>query len=219
MRIVIVALFLIGFSGGVKAQVDYTALIKATQSQDAEGGNLKLAWWIPAEFWEQALLQQGVAGYQAQSFLEILEPYVFVGVIEGEMGDYGTVSYTDESLLRSTLKVTGTSGEVRRPLPTDEIPEELDYLLSILKPMLQGMMGEMGSNFNFYVLSDEMDDGSRFCDPFVEGGVKIECGSSEHSFRTPLGPLLPPKICPVDDEEYMGDYNYCPYHGDKLEDK
>ncbi len=221
MKLLLIGVFSVFIFGRANAQqpVDYTALIKATQSQQGVAGELKLAWWIPVEFWEQALLQQGVTGFEIQSFLDVLEPYVFVGMIDGAIGDYGTVSYMDEKIMSATLRVTGTSGEQRTPLDPEEIPEELDYMLSLLKPMLQGMMGEMGANFHFYVFSDEMTDGTRFCDPFATGSVKIETSRSNHSIRTPLGPLLPPKVCPEDEEEFMGDYNFCPYCGHALEDK
>lgn len=219
MKYILILIAALTFSTASNAQTDFAGLVKSTQSSMGNAGEVNFAWWIPVEFWELALLQNGVSAYDAESFLELLEDYVFVAVIEGDVNGLMQVTYTDHSKIKKTIELTGTNGIIYKPLKNGDLPEELIQMLDMFKPMLQSMMGEMGANFNFFVFTDKGKDGSRVCDPYVEGSVELNFSRSSHSIRTPLGPLLAPRLCPLDEEEFSGDFNYCPYHGEKLEEK
>ncbi len=48
------------------------------------------------------------------------------------------------------------------------------------------------------------------------GSFAIEVGEMVFKWRTPLGALLHPRVCPVDGEPMKGEWSYCPFHGNEL---
>jgi len=60
------------------------------------------------------------------------------------------------------------------------------------------------------------DQGKRIASTTQEGTFSVEVGDQVFAWRTPLGSVLPKKVCPVDGEEMSGAWTYCPLHGEKL---
>jgi len=56
----------------------------------------------------------------------------------------------------------------------------------------------------------------RISNPYTKGTVHLAFQGAEYKWRTPLGSLLAPKQCPVDQEVMTGAWKYCPYHGKEL---
>ena len=201
-------------------KINLNDLIAETQLNRSNESTIKIAWWIPVEFWKGSLANQSnINKSQSDEFIEALSPYVMFAIIEGKVGPFGGISYVPFDTINKKLFLITETGEKYYPLSDDEISSDVQNLLLIFKPVLQNLIGQMGQNMHFFVFNDFTKNNNRICDPFQKGRVHLYIGDYNYAWKTPLGSLLPPKYCPVDNEKFSGAYEYCPWHGNKLETK
>lgn len=209
---------LLGFAQEVKT--DINELIEDTQINLGEQGEIKMAWWIPTEFWRVTFENEpGIPAEEVDNFMKTLEPYSIFAVVEGEIGNYGGVNYTPLETLESSLSLTGSDGKTYKSLLFTDLSADMRSFLSMFRPILVNMIGQLGENMHFFVFDDITSKGLRISDPYANGSVTLKCHNEEYKWRTPLGSLLAPKYCPVDNEEMSGAWKYCPFHGDELKEK
>ena len=199
------------------SQVDVNSLTSETQKMAPEVDKMTMVWWVPNEFWQASLSQDPtITKTQVEQFIKILSPYSLFVVVDGKIGAYGGVTYKTEQAIRDSIQLIDSQGAVYRPLARESIDAETASLLSVMKPVLSNMMGQLGQNMNFVLFPAKDKAGQPLLSPRREGSFTIKL--SEHTFkwRLPLGSLLPPKICPVDGEQLNGAWKYCPWHGKEL---
>ena len=218
--IVFIAVFVSGSVLSQEHKIDINELIEESQINTGEAGEIKMNWWIPNEFWlatfqnEPTLSQNDV-----NEFMKVLEPYSLFAVIDGEVGPFGGVTYTSESDISKSITLTDNNGKQHKPLSNSELNPDLQNFLSMFKPILINMIGQMGQNMHFFVFSDVDAKGNRIADPTQKGKITVNVVGEEYVWKTPLGSVLPPKYCPEDGEAHSGAWDYCPYHGNKLTSK
>lgn len=219
-KVLLFTLFLGSYAGTVAAQgqrVDLNALTNETQKMLPDADRVTLVWWIPDEYWEEVSAQNPqLSKAQVAAFINILSPYTLFVVVDGKIGALGGVTYKSEETLRATIQLVDAQGNSYRPLPAQSLNPDMKSLLSIMKPMLANMLGQMGENMNFIVFPSKSKTGQRIIEARREGSFTIKLAETTFKWRSPLGSLLPPKTCPVDDEQFSGAWNYCPWHGAKL---
>ena len=85
---------------------------------------------------------------------------------------------------------------------------------------MTNMVGDFGANMQYFVFDDLSANDERILNPLAEEGDftlnVVKDFSAE--FETPIPALLLDKICPKDGESLNGSWEYCPHHGDKLEE-
>ena len=105
-----------------------------------------------------------------------------------------------------------------KALPGGALSEDVVNLISTMKPVMAGMLGQFGKALEFIVYTN------------VQGGRKILSAKSKGEFdyrlydqtfhwKLPLGSLLPDKVDPETGETFPGDYVFSPYTGRKLKEK
>ena len=215
----VIAIVLIGLSGQSQThQVDLNEFIKDTQKNITNGETLKMTWWIPVEFWKVSLdSDPNVTKSQRDEIVDLLDDFVIFAVVEGKFGPFGGVTYESYEDVKKNLSLIGQNYKTYKPLDDRELDSDVKGLLSVFKPMLKNMIGEMGENMHFFVFKDIVSK-KRIADPLVDGEVVLNSMGDEYSWSTPLGALLPPKKCPEDGEPMSGGWKYCPYHGKELEE-
>jgi hypothetical protein len=203
-----------------KLDVDYAQFLKETQKSNNNPDGLNLIWWIPAEFWKLALQNNPeITAQQIEEFCTVMAPYSLFAVVDGQLGDKkakGEVHYVSYDVLRKSISLIDAEDRIFKPIDNDLLDPTVQTLLSSFKPVLKGMMGKLGENMHFFVFSDLNDEEDRISDPFAKGNVHLQVNNKEFFWRTPLGSLVPQKICPKDQEKLNGAWDYCPFHGDKL---
>lgn len=214
------ALFVFQTATAQEHKIDINQLIEESQINTGESGEIKMNWWIPNEFWiatfqnEPSLSQSDI-----DEFMKVLEPYSLFAVIDGEVGPFGGVTYTAESAITQSITLTDNNGKQYRPLSNSEISSDLQNFLSMFKPILINMIGQMGQNMHFFVFADKDAKGNRIADPTQKGKITVNVVGEEYVWKTPLGSVIPQKYCPEDGEAHSGAWEYCPYHGSKLTSK
>jgi len=204
-------------SSAISQQVDYNKFIKETQKSNTESGEISIAWWIPIEFWEITFSREKtMTEEQIEEFIKTLSPYVIFAVVDGKMGPMGGMTYTSVDSIAKSIELIVNEGKIYRPLETNDLRPDIQNLLSVFKPILKNMMGQLGENMNFFVFTDIKDKDKRVADPITNGFIQLNFCNKEYKWKVPIGSLLPLKRCPIDNELMDGSWNYCPWHGDKL---
>jgi hypothetical protein len=206
-------------SGAVPSRVKptLTELVRDTQKQSDTPEKLTLVWWVPEEFWSASFEQRGgVSQEQQDAFLQLVRPYLVVGVVDGKIGPVGGAEFSDVESVRAKLTVVDRKGGAYRPLPEAELPADVKNLASILQSVFANMAGALGEGMHFYFFPAAASDGTRVAEAAREGSFSVNVGEEIYKWHLPLGSLLALKSCPVDGEKLSGAWSYCPWHGKAL---
>ena len=96
--------------------------------------------------------------------------------------------------------------------------QEIKNLLSVLKPLMAGMLGQMGQGLEF-IIYPNTKAGKKIIDPRAAGTLEAKFFDATFRWRLPLGALMPPKVDPQTGEEFPGNYGFNPFTGEKLKVK
>ena len=197
-------------------KVKINELVGETQKSSASPKVLDLVWWIPPQFWATALANEKDGDFRKEVD-EIFSKYTVVAVVRGDLGSLGVNHYSTEPELRQGLSFTGSDGIARQPLPADKVDRRLDTLIQMLKPMFSSMLGQMGSNVNFFAFPAKDAAGKPLADPLGTGSLTLTMAGQAYAFRLPLGSLLKPQQDPASGEIFPGSYEFNPYTGAALQ--
>ncbi|BDD08584.1 hypothetical protein FUAX_10160 [Fulvitalea axinellae] len=204
-----------------KKKIDLNQLIRETQVNMTQGKNVALAWWMPQEFWEFSFRSnEAITESQIEEMMGYVRPYNVFVVLKGEIGPLGNLTNTvsPEEMAESMVLKNMVDGSEYKVLGEGEFDANLQTFLSMMKPMFKNMLGKLGENMNFYVFQGLEGDGSRVMDPTRKGKFRMAFMGKKAHWEFPLATFSAPKECPVDKKEMNGTWNYCPWHGKKLEE-
>lgn len=202
---------------GAGAQTDMNALINDTQRMHQDGARLTLVWWIPNEYWEESAAS-GAQGSQQQlkQVLALVERYVIVAVVDGELGALGNVRTRPLAELVSAIQLIAPGGARFPPLGEDQLSSDLRTFFQVMKPMMANMLGQVGKGLEFIAFDGRGPGGGRLLDPRREESFAITYDGRRYDWRLPLGSLLPPAVDARTGERFPGNYRYNPYTGERL---
>ena len=98
-------------------------------------------------------------------------------------------------------------------------------LAELIKPILSNAMGRAGENFALMFFPARTKSGNQIADATTKGSftvvLKDAAGEPEtiYLWRTPLTSFSTPRYCPAGKERVHANWDYCPWHGVKLDDK
>lgn len=195
--------------------VSVDALMTETQFSSDNPDKMEMIWYMPSSFWEISMLQDpSMTAEDAMNMVELTKDYELVAVVQGNIGNFGGITYEPLEKLRSDITVT-YAGEKLQLLDKDDYSPDLSSFLSIMKPMLVNMFGPMGENMHFMVFNSS-EDNLLPIDLTSNHDFKIALDGFNAELNLPLNSLLKEKKCPVDGAFHSGKWEYCPYHGKKL---
>ncbi len=200
-----------------ESKISLNELIIDIQKSTDNANEMIMVWWIPEEFWIAALSNDpSISQSQIDMITETLRPYLILIVVEGNIGNFGGVTYKTESAIRDRINVVDKYGGTYDPLTKDQIDLDTQNLLGMMQPVLVNMLGPMGQNMHFFLFPSRNNNMDQIANPNKEGMFGVNLGTNKFSWRLPLGSLLPQKICIKCNEKLSGAYNFCPYCGGKL---
>jgi hypothetical protein len=201
-----------------ESKVNINKLTEETQKMSEESDEMFLVWWIPEEFWKASFAgNPDITQAQTEDFLKIIRPYTLVVVVDGKIGSFGGITYKPEGSIRESIEVKDKNGITYRPIRQDEIENDTQNFLSIMKPIFVNMLGQMGENMHFVLFPAKNKQGQNLVDPKVKGTFTVNLDNKNFTWKLPLGSLLPQKVCSVCGEKLSGAYSYCPWDGSKLQ--
>ncbi|QQX77315.1 MULTISPECIES: hypothetical protein [Aequorivita] len=199
-----------------KKNVSLDALLSDTQFSSDNPEMLEFVWWLPREFWEVSYAQDPTSSEEEFKELNnIFGDYELFGVIRGNIGHFGGITYHTEEAILKELTVH-YKGENLMVVPEDEISADFMNFFMIIQPMIGNMLGQMGNNIHFVLYKSIRGNEVLPVDPLGNGELTIKLGDFERTVDLPLNSLLLEKKCNEDGKLYSGKYIFCPIHGKKL---
>ncbi|ARV10039.1 hypothetical protein BTO05_10475 [Winogradskyella sp. PC-19] len=135
---------------------------------------------------------------------------MIVIALKGKIGIFGGITYDDEDTIKSQLRVK-YNNKLLKLLKNNEIDPDTKNFITLMKPMIAGMLGEMGDNMQFYLFKPNEP-----IDVYKKGELEFELGDFVSTNNLPLGSLLEEKKCPQTNKLHNGKWKYCPFHGGEL---
>lgn len=202
--------------GQAEYKVDLNQFIEETQEVlSTENNDLVFSWWIPIEYWRIAL--QDTEDVSEEVILGIesaFDKYVLICVADGKSND-GQFDFKSYKSVYSGITVEDSSGNKLRPVKRKDIPEGTAAILNNIRPMLAQLLGQMGEGMHLFLF--EHNDPTKF-NLKEKGQLSINLGKYTFDYLLPLPSVLAPKTCPNDQKAMQGNWIYCPFHGNKLEE-
>ncbi len=217
----ITILFLIfSLSGTLLAQdfkVNINKLTEETQQLSNSPDKMRLVWWIPTDFWEAVFSQdESIPEMDANAMLNEFEKYTMVATIDGTIDADGNIHYISEEAIFNKLKVINDLQEEFSPLTEDQIDLNTKRLITIMKPVLANMLGKLGENMHFFLFQKVNNPMEKIVNAKNKEKFTVKLSDEQFQWQLPLGSLLKPKKCPIDEQLHDGSWSYCPYHGKRL---
>ena len=205
--------------GPARADVkpDFGAIVKDLEVVDKSSDRLTLVFWMPLEFWRATLESSGkLSDKGMQQFVQTVQPYTILAVLDGETGLGGAINYAQPDALRASVTLEDTGGNVYQPLALDKIDEGLNNLLQMMRPVLSSTMGPMGAHMEFLVFTSTSKVGKHFVDVRTDGALIVHVGPKTFRYRLPLGSFLEPVVDVKTGETFPGNYHFNPFTGSPL---
>ena len=214
-RIAAAAVAVIFLGAAAAHATDMQQLVQETQKIANESEHLTLVWWIPQEFWETSLNSNpNVSADSRKQMLSALEDFQIVALFRAKAGINGLTEIPgkEDMLANAHFDLNGKAIE---PLDVAKVSAGAQALVATLKPLLGGMLGQLGQGMQLVVYPSKLD-GKRLIDPNKPGAFQYTLYDQTFRWRLPLASLLPKKIDPATKEEFPGNFDYNPYTGGKL---
>lgn len=230
LHAVIIALFL-SWNGAMAAEVrpiadvNIDGFIKDTQfaPQPAEDDHVAFVWWIPHEFWRSVMARDAsTTEIQKKAMLDAMSGISILAVVQADISVIGMFGFYSKDEVEKAMAISFTdgTGQSRSLRPMTDIDPELKLVLSTMRPILEGAMGNLGANMHFYVLDDRADAGQRLMDPYNKGLIQVTLARKNGNTKStgielPLNSLFVPRLCPNGKPAHIS-WNYCPWSGTQL---
>ncbi|MEM9829089.1 MAG: hypothetical protein AAF944_00545 [Bacteroidota bacterium] len=198
--------------------VNVNKLVEELQILSDSSDTFRMVWWIPSDFWAVSLAEDpNTSQRDIDEIVRIFEQYTIAAIIDGKVGVFGGITYRDREEIEAEIMAFDNNLTPYKPIAEDKLDADTKVVLSMLKPVLANMLGQMGENMQFFAFSKKIrGKNNEVIGPTDEGVFNVALGEEQFSWRLPLGSLLPPKYCPYDQEELSGAWKYCPHHGEEL---
>jgi hypothetical protein len=194
---------------------DMQQLVQETQQMSHESEHLALVWWIPQEFWETSLnANPNVTPAARKQMLSALEDFQIVALFRARAGANGLTEVPPKEDMLANARFD-LNGKTIEPLDPAKISAGAQALVATIKPLLGGMLGQLGQGMQLVVYPSKLD-GKRLIDPNKPGGFQYTFYDQRFHWRLPLASLLPKKMDPTTKEEFPGNFDFNPYTGGKL---
>lgn len=204
----------------------YTDVNSGTLTQELQrvsnNEGVVVAWWMPAEFWAVALgNEKAMPAAQREEVMKVLGQYTFIAVVDGDVGG-AAIDFQGRDVVAKLLnvEVIDGAGKVRKAVPIEPVPEDVQPLLTVLGPAMGAAMGNLGRNLHFFVFRDQVE-GGRLFSPMDAGAVVVKLSGrklrqdTSLTIERPIDSLLVPRLCANGKPAHVS-WNFCPWDGKKL---
>lgn len=218
---VLTSLVILSAAGRLCAQnIDMQSLIKETQKTEKRQSRLTMVWWIPEEFWAEALRSDpSISEVKIRDIVKIVNQFALFVVVDGEISGFGGVLPVAEQDITNKIVLKAPDGSSLKAIPRNAWNKDLAHLLTIMRPIFAQMLGRYGDGLYFMVFREQNARGKRQLDPTSEARFSVSYSKLTFRWRLPLGAFLPDKVDPETGEEFPGNYRFNPYTGGRLVEK
>ncbi len=221
MKIIIISIFVFFVSIRLAAQ-DYSKVVSTEFYKDLqiwknEGNTMRLAWWMPSEYWDIAFEGNATISPEVKNEIKsAFSNYSIFCMADLEHIDYNTTNFKTYAELKKTFSVIDSAGKVFFAEDENKVSPVTLEMGNLLKPFLSNLIGKVGEGVSIFYVRNINAEGKKMLDPIKKNTFKVTLSGQEFEWQLPLSSLLPKKYCPIDNKEMNGSWYYCPIHGVKL---
>ncbi len=196
--------------------------IAAETARNAEEGSTHVAnfWWLPPEYWVQSAKEMELPPEVQAKVEKLFRDYVIVAAIDADLSEKRKpiLAPIAEIVKRSRFSRGGETLDVLR-----EVNPEVSKLVPTLVYLLRASLGPLGEGLRLLPLPNVDPKGNPVLSATTPGELALEFRFTEtgpvHEFRwhAPLTSVAGSRKCPKGGEPLEASWNYCPWHGVKLE--
>jgi hypothetical protein len=194
------------------------AMVKDLQQLKQGKHQLDLVWWIPTQYWDEMLKQDGrLTAAQRSAFLERLDGHSMFAIVSVSIAPTGSMTSRPVEQIYEGLEVR--VGKITlHPLDQADVPDGIREFIGMMRPVIAQALGAIGRGMEFVVFRNLDDNGNKIVDPLVAGAFEVQLNRRSFRWRLPIGSLLPPRLDPVTGEEFPGNFQFNPFTGEQLMD-
>lgn len=182
---------------------------------NGEDVNKQMALWIPYNFWEIIGGQMKASPEFVQNIITRMKDYTMFCIVDYTTSSAG-ISFKSDEEIRKTIKLVDSSKTILKPLDDKEISTDAKELIRHLEPMMAKMLGQFGGGMKIFLFKAKKANGEPVINVSTKNKFTLSWNSTDLSWKLPFSSVLPPKRCPVDNEQMKGNWNFCPEHGTPL---
>jgi len=204
------------------ARAGNSSEIAAETARTIQEGKTRVAsfWWLPPEYWIATSKEMGLSAEDQAKVAKFFPNYIIVGVIDADVSEKHKplIAGVAEVVARSKFTRDGEEVQVLR-----EVAPEVADLVPKLVYLLKASMGKLGEGLRLLPMPNISAKGEPILTSTKPGVLGAEYrfteGGPVHTvtWHAPLTAVAGAKRCPKDGEAMDASWDYCPWHGTKLE--
>jgi hypothetical protein len=196
--------------------------IAAETGRTLQEGKTRVAnfWWLPQEYWEDAARELDLPAADQEKIGKIFRDYLFIAALDTTISEQKKPEFASIADIVKRSRFT-RNGAVVEPLR--EVNPDVAKLVPTLVYLLRASLGGLGEGLRLMPLSNVDAQGKSLVTGTGTGEVHVEfqfasdAPTHEISWHAPLTALVGTHKCPKGGEELEASWNYCPWHGVKVE--
>jgi len=208
--------FVDGRASAEDPAVDLIKFGQELQRVEADGGKFQMIWWIPTEYWNESFKNAPMTAEQKDAFKQALDDYLIVAVIDGKILPVTGLKAQSEDHILKNIAIQIGEDEPLTPLSQDEMSDEAQTILVIMKPVFGKMLGDFGKGMELVCFQGKDAAGKRLINPRENGHLRVTYSGKDYNWRLPLSSMLPPKYDAKSGEKFPGNYKFNPFTGEQL---
>lgn len=197
-------------------KVDLNSLITECTKSTGELTHRRMAIWFPVDFWRAVGQQMKITPETMETIIREMNGYMMFCVVDYSLDGVHYVFRTD-SEIRPSLKMVDSLKTIYLPAAENDLSPLASSMLLSMRPTLAKMLGQMGEGMQIYLFDIKGSGGKPLVfDIGRKNRFLLTWGDVSLKWSLPLAAALPSKYCPIDQEVMKGNWDYCPFHGVKL---
>src|SRR5215467_2144410 len=142
-------------------ELDIQQMVKETEQFDMRPHKMAIFWWIPPDYWDAALRQQGYNSERVRNVFKPFRDYNVFMIAVGNMESSG-MNWAKEPEVKKNVLLRDQRGTSYKPLA--DVPLEISGIIDLMRPVFKNMMGNFGEGLQFIVFPVRDDAGNIFAD-------------------------------------------------------
>jgi hypothetical protein len=207
---------------GVRAENSTDIVREGARTLEGGDGRVVSFWWLPPEYWELVAKELGIPAEDQAKVRTVFRDYLLVGALETKLNadkkpDFASIA---EIAKRAKFYRDGEEIQVLR-----DVNPEMARLAPSLVYLLRVSLSGLGDGLRLLPLPNVDAKGNPILSGRAPGELRLEYRFDEKTpmqqvfWRAPLTSIAGAKKCPTGGEPLEANFNYCPWHGVKLEAK
>lgn len=187
-----------------------------------ESGGPRVAnlWWLPPEYWDACAKELGVADEKRVKVRALFRDYIIVGAIDAtiQIDRKPDLASIADIVARSKFYRNGEEVEVLR-----EVDKELPETAAQLVYLMRASLGALGDGLRLLPLPNVDAKGDPILTATKPGELHVEFrfekdGPAKSAYwHAPLTSVAGERTCPKGGEPLEASFDWCPWHGVKVE--